>query len=148
MKIDIKPSPDVADIEISIRYKEENEELDHIVALLGTVQQTIIGRQDEKSYPLRPLDIFYFESVDNRVYAYTENDTFEVKLKLYELEQLLDDAPFVRVSISTIINTQKIDHFKTSINGKMESYLKNGDIVSVSRNYVPQMKLALGGRLK
>ncbi len=148
MKIDIKPSPDVEDIEVSIRYKEENEELAHIVALLGTAQQTIIGRQDEKSYPLRPLDIFYFESVDNRVFAYTEHDTFEVKLKLYELEQLLDDAPFVRVSISTIVNTQKIDHFKTSINGKMASFLKNGDIISISRNYVPQMKLALGGRLK
>jgi DNA-binding LytR/AlgR family response regulator len=124
-----KPSPDVEDIEVSIRYKEENEELAHIVALLGTAQQTIIGRQDEKSYPLRPLDIFYFESVDNRVFAYTEHDTFEVKLKLYELERFSTSSLRARVH-------QRLSITKASIIPKPAStakcnFLKNGDIITI-----------------
>ena len=148
MKLEVKQSNDVQEIEVLVQYRQETDELNQIISTLETLNHTIIGIRDNKSYPLNPQDIYYFESVDDRVYAYTDSDTFEVKFKLYELENLLSHASFARVSISVILNTRMILHFKSSLNGKMEARLKNDEMISISRNYVSQLKQTLGGQSK
>ncbi len=44
---------------------------------------------------------------------------------LYELENILD-IHFVRISKSTIVNINQINHVKASLNGTMELVMKNG----------------------
>jgi len=148
MKLEVKQTTDVQEIEVLVQYRQETDELRHLLAALETVNHSIIGIRDNKSYPLNPQDIFYFESVDDRVYAYTENETFEVKFKLYELENLLARTSFARVSISVILNTSMILHFKSSLNGKMDARLKNEEMISISRSYVSVLKQTLGGLVK
>jgi len=148
MKLEVKQTTDVQEIEVVVQYRQETDELRHLLAALETVNHSIIGIRDNKSYPLNPQDIFYFESVDDRVYAYTENETFEVKFKLYELENLLARTSFARVSISVILNTSMILHFKSSLNGKMDARLKNEEMISISRSYVSVLKQTLGGLVK
>ena len=53
---------------------------------------------------LRASDILYFESVDERVFVYTDEDICEVKTRLYELEKELPDIDFMRAGKSLIIN--------------------------------------------
>ena len=40
---------------------------------------------NNETYFVDSLDVFYFESVDNRTFLYTADDVMEVKLRLYEL---------------------------------------------------------------
>jgi len=148
MKLEVKQSNDVQEIEVLVQYCLETDELRHILVALETVNHSIIGMRDNKSYPLNPQDVYYFESVDDRVYAYTDSETFEVKFKLYELENLLSQTSFARVSISVILNTRMILHFKSSLNGKMEARLKNEEMISISRSYVSILKQTLGGLVK
>jgi len=148
MKLEVKQSNDVQEIEVLVQYCLETDELRHILVALETVNHSIIGMRDNKSYPLNPQDIYYFESVDDRVYAYTDSETFELKFKLYELENLLSQTSFARVSISVILNTRMILHFKSSLNGKMEARLKNEEMISISRSYVSILKQTLGGLVK
>ena len=61
-------------------------------------------------------------------------------MKLYEFEDLTRASKFFRASKSTIINTTKISHVKPSMSGRFEVYLKNGECVLVSRQYVPELK--------
>jgi DNA-binding LytR/AlgR family response regulator len=148
MKLEVKQSDHVQEIEILVQYHQETDELNHILAALDTINHTIIGIRDNKSFPLNPQDIYYFESVDDRVYAYTQSDAFEVKFKLYELENIFANTSFARISISVILNTRMILHFKSSLNGKMEARLKNEEMISISRSYVSQLKKTLGGQGK
>jgi len=148
MRVELEQAPGIKDIEIKIRYAEKDDKLERLLSFVEAADQTVIGHQDDKTFPLKPDDIYYFESVDDRVIAYTEKETYAIKRRLYEIESLFPPTLFVRVSISYVLNITKIAHFSTSLNGRIEAKLSNGDIVVISRGYVPALKQALGGHLK
>ena len=93
---------------------------------------------------LAPEDIYYFEYVDQKVFAYGKTKVYEVKSKLYELEELLSKTDFIRVSKSSILNLNKIGSLAPSLGGRFEAKLKNGEKVIISRQYVNSLKEVLG----
>lgn len=89
-------------------------------------------------------EIYYFESVDDRVFAYVKDDVAEVKRKLYELEERLAGDDFIRISKSMILNLSKVKRFAPYMGGRFEALLENGEKVLISRQYVPELKKVLG----
>lgn len=89
-------------------------------------------------------EIYYFESVDDKVFAYAENDVAEVKWKLYELEERLAGGDFIRIAKSMILNLSKVKRFAPYTGGRFEALLENGEKVLISRQYVPELKKVLG----
>lgn len=89
-------------------------------------------------------EIYYFESVDDKVFAYAENDVVEVKWKLYELEERLAGGDFIRIAKSMILNLSKVKRFAPYMGGRFEALLENGEKVLISRQYVPELKKVLG----
>lgn len=143
MKLIIEKCPGLQEVEVSIRH-DDQEKVDRLVAMLN-FDTTIIGRRDDHNYPLVATDILYFESVDEKVFAYDENDVYQIRHRLYELDDMLNNAGFSRISISVIVNRRKIVRFKSSFNGRLEAQLSNGEKLLVSRSYVKELKQALGG---
>lgn len=105
---------------------------------------TLIGYNGDSIYQLNPSNVYYFESVDNKVFIYCRDKIYECKQKLYELEQICDHRKFFRASKSIIINITKISHVKPSISGRFEAIMENGEKLLVSRQYVPVLKSKLG----
>lgn len=75
---------------------------------------------------------------------------FTLKLKLYELEQMLGETSFVRISNSVIANLNCIKNISIAFNGTLEVKFKDGSTEFVSRRYVSKIKeyLGLGGNQK
>ena len=71
---------------------------------------------NDKHYLISPLEVLYFESVDNRTFLYTETQVLEIKKRLYELEEILSDKDFVRISKSQLVNINKIKLLKPELN--------------------------------
>lgn len=92
-------------------------------------------------------DVYYIEAVDKKVFIYCQNNVYESKQKLYELEKLCENRRFFRCSKSTILNIEKITLIRPFIGGRFEAELDNKEKVVVSRQYVPQLKnkIGLGG---
>lgn len=88
-------------------------------------------------------DILYFESVDDRVFAYTQDQVYECRQKLYQLEESLP-ACFLRAGKAVIVNINKIDNLLPDFGGRIEATLTNGCKVVFSRMYVPVLKKHLG----
>ena len=143
VKLIIEKCPGLQEVEVSIRH-DDQEKVDRLVAMLN-FDTRIIGRRDDHNYPLVATDILYFESVDEKVFAYDENDVYQIRHRLYELDEMLKNAGFSRMSISVIVNRRKIVRFKSSFNGRLEAQLSNGEKLLVSRSYVKELKQALGG---
>jgi len=93
---------------------------------------------------IAPTDIYYFEYVDQKVFAYGKTKVYESKNKLYELEEQLAKTDFIRVSKSCILNLNKIGSLAPSLGGRFEARLKNGEKVIISRQYVNALKEVLG----
>lgn len=88
-------------------------------------------------------DILYFESVDDRVFAYTMDQVFESRQKLYQLEESLS-LDFLRANKAVIVNINKINNLLPEFGGRIEATLLNDCKVVFSRMYVPNLKKRLG----
>lgn len=82
----------------------------------------------------------YFESVDNRTFIYTENDVMEIKYRLYELEEILSNKDFIRISKSQIVNINKISSLAPQVNRTLIAKMCNGEILCISRRFIKPIK--------
>ena len=91
-------------------------------------------------YYLDLSEILFFETEGNKIYAHTQKDAYEVRLKLYELESILPRY-FSRVSKSTIANIRQV-----LLGGQVlfrnghHSFYQTHKEVHVSRHYQSLLK--------
>ena len=116
---------------------------EYILSLSAPALTFYKGTQE---YYLHFDEILFFETDSEQVFAHTENDAFKVKLKLYELEELLPRT-FVRAAKGTIVNIQKI--YAIDRNLTSSSQIKFSDThkhIYVSRHYYKSLKEKMNER--
>ncbi len=145
MIIKVEDNDKSKEVEVTIKGSKDDELVREIYKSLLYFESTIIGKFNDRLYNLSLNDIFYFESIENKTFAYSVNEVYEISEKLYMLETQLEKTPFIRISKSIILNSKKIKSFKNTINGRMEATLKNNEKVKISRMYVTNLKEKLGG---
>ena len=143
MKITIKEPPEGAEEEIIVLCHKISPKLLNMLNSFKTSNNMFAGYIDSSIHMVSPLDIFYFEAVDNKTFIYCECDIYESKLKLYELEEL-QMTDFFRISRSVIVNLSKIKSLTPSFSGRVEAVLINKEKVIISRQYASELKKALG----
>lgn len=143
MKITIEmPQPGEED-EIIVRCANLDERLLKMIQALRA-EDKLTGYVEDKIVKLSLKEIYYLEAVDNKVFAYTVKETYEIHKKLYEIEQEFEHTDFLRISKSVIVNVSKIAYVKPIFNGRFEAKLKNDEKIIVSRQYVSELKKKLG----
>ena len=130
---------------LEIRCHEISDEVREIVAFVKSRQGQLTGTADDRMYEIAVSDIFYIESVDNKTFIYCKNREYETKQKLYELEEMLRDKHFLRVSKSVLLNLMKVSSIKPTLNSRFTAVLFSGEQVIISRKYVQEIKKALKG---
>lgn len=144
MKITIiSPEPGQED-EIIIRCAHLDDRLMNLIQSLKAEKLKLTAYSDAGITIIDPRDVYYFEAVDNKVFAYCEKQVYEIRKKLYELEADLANTDFLRISKSTIVDLSKVLHLSAVFNGRLEAKLKNGEKIIISRQYVPALKKKLG----
>jgi DNA-binding LytR/AlgR family response regulator len=80
--------------------------------------------------------------------ARTEKDKYEIKDKLYVIEEYLKNTPFIKISKSVIANVDKVKNLEVSFNGTLCIIFFDQSQEYVSRKYVTDIKsyLQIGGR--
>ena len=84
---------------------------------------------------LDPDDIYYFDFVDRKLFAYTKTGVFRLMNTLSACEEMLWNYGFVRVSKSNLINIYKIKHLKPDLNMKVYAFFDNGERICINRSY-------------
>lgn len=118
----------------------EYETFNDIRTELQNTETFLNCTKDSKIYPISYKDIYYIEVIDNQSFVYTKKDFYEVKEKLYQLEELLFPWNFIRCSKSLICNTQKIVSYTKDTNSRLLVDLKNEETIIVTRQYVKDFK--------
>ena len=80
----------------------------------------------------------------SKVFAQTEKGSYQIRLRLYEAEEKLNNSKFVRISNSEIVNLKKVKSLDLSFVGTICMELSNGEVSYVSRRYVSKIKRVLG----
>lgn len=146
MKINLDIDGKYDDIEVIIRAPHLNNDIERMVAMMRMIDMQIAVRKDNETVLLDTDKILYVEAVDRKTFVYTNVDTYESELKLYELEQQLVERDFLRISKQSIVNLRKIRSLKTDVNRKIRITLQNGEQIVVSRMYSDELRRKLGLR--
>lgn len=144
MKISINVNADISDAEILISCSHLTPEIERILATLRILDKQIMTKKEDETYLLEVSKVIYLESVDRKTYVYTAEEVYESNLKLYELEQQLEEYGFFRVSKSCVIQLRYIRSLKADINRRIRVTLENGEQIIVSRQYAEGLKQKLG----
>ena len=116
MRVVIEKPPEGGEEELIVRVNQLSERVLELLRVIQAEDEKLMCYHEDGSLSvLCPSSVFYFESVDNRVYAYEKAEVSELKQKL---------AP--------------------SFSGRFEAILQNGEKVVISRQYVPAVKKRLG----
>ncbi len=144
MKLTVEEVEQNKEEEIIIRCHEMNEEIMRVIHKIKLSDTSFVGYDGECIHKIRPEEVYYFESVDNKTYIYCKERIFESRQRLYEIEEICDGSKFFRASKSTIVNAGKISYIRPAFSGRFEAHLLNGEDVVISRQYVPILKQLLG----
>lgn len=148
LKIRIEIDEGAEGDEIIIRCREFNKSIQKIqnYVLELSSQTNLVFYKNLTEYFLPLNSILFFETSDKGLDAHTVDDLYQIKNKLYELEEILPNN-FVRISKSTILNVNhiySIDKNLTSASVVQFNYTHKQ--VYASRNYYKNLRQRLQER--
>lgn len=126
-----------------LAYVFDYEKLDDVEDYLHSLDvssQVLYGKKNERLYKIDVHKIIYIEGFSKEAYIHTQYEQYEIKEKLYELENILSQYGFVRISKSLIINCHMIESIEPLMNMRYRIYLKNNEYVELTRSYVKAFK--------
>lgn len=141
MQIEVRIDDSCSEPKVIILTASMTEEVSDLVQKLSESNPRIIsGSRNGRVEILEPNDLFKIYAGSGRVFAATDNGEYNLRLRLYEIEERLNPSQFVRISNSEIINLKKVKSFDLSFTGTICVEMTNGTKTYVSRRYVTKVK--------
>lgn len=144
MKIEIKVDSSIEENCISISCNKLTPELEKLIAMMRIMEKQFVVSAEGETFLLDVSAILYIEAVDRKIFVYTEKGVYESELRLYELEEQLEEYGFFRASKSCLIQLRAVRSLKRDINRRIRVTMENGEVLMVSRQYAEALKRKLG----
>ena len=147
MKLNINIDVGAKEPEILITTAHMTEDVNRVVEFVSRLDDSptvLSGIRDDKVELLDYDAIIRIYAEEGKVFARTERGLYQIRLRLYEVEERLDNGKFVRISNSEIVNLKKVKSLDLSFVGTICMELSNGEVSYVSRRYVSKIKKVLG----
>lgn len=143
MKIRIELDDTVTEEEVIIRCGALSREVQMIqqsLSELSLKNQSFVFYKGDTEYFLPLEEILFFETEEKSICAHTLDNIYQVKYRLYELEEFLP-GHFMRISKSTILNTNKVYSIQRNLTASSVVEFQNTHKqVFVSRYYYKPLK--------
>ena len=138
MKLIKTKENNLAENYLELHYDKIDEETNAVLDRLRDTLKYIEGTVDEKNVRVPVTDIYYFETVDRKIFAYTKDSCVEVKEALRDIIDEFESSGFVRISKSSVVNVYKIKKLQGDINMRVIIFLKNDEKLIMNRSYKKQ----------
>jgi len=147
VKVDIKLDSSISEPTAVIHASTLTPELVtaiEILKKLGTQPFILTAKKDDKSFVLEPAQVDIIRTEGGTIKCYDrQGQDFTVTKPLHELLERLG-SNFMRISKSTIVNINRIDHLSNSFNRTMHIIMKNGVSDYITKSYLKDIRNRLG----
>lgn len=145
MKVEIKIDENQKEPRVIVKTDKITDEINEIVKKISSVKPwVIVGFCENSAEILDKNKVLRIYAENGKTYAETGKKKYNLRMRLYELEEKLESDKFVRISNSEIINLSAVKGFDLSFAGTICVSLSNGTVTYVSRRYVSRIKQVLG----
>ncbi len=138
MRVKIEIDKSLREPETVIRTAEVTEEVLLIQRLLEA--DGLIGYRDGEIVPISMGSLLRVYTEDQKVFAQTADGIYQLRQRMYVLEELLDRSVFLRISNAEIVNSRAILRLDLSISGTIGVELLGGIRTFASRRYVKKIR--------
>ena len=118
---------------LELHYDTIDEETNTVLERLRDTLKYIEGTCEDRKVTVTVSDIYYIETVDRKIFAYTKDMCVEVREALRDI--IGEYSGFVRISKSSVVNVYKIKKLQGDINMRVIIYLKNDEKLIMNRSY-------------
>jgi len=146
LKLDIQKITE-GEESVVIRYREPNPAIERVIGILKDDTGRIWGKADGVNVCINTDEILYLESVDDKVFAYTEDNVLKIDSSLNSFMIETGDEIFFRCSKSMVININRVISLKSLSSNRIDAMMEGGEHIIISRRYASEFrKLLKGGR--
>jgi len=117
--------------------------VEDIEALVLSSEIDINGTYDSEIIKIDINDVVCFISENNKVFALIGDKKYQIKYRLYQIEELNLNL-FIKINQSCLANKTKIKKFETTIGGALKVVFKNGYIDYIARRELKNVKKRMG----
>lgn len=131
--------------ELTLRYQQVTPEVERVIKFMNGEQMRLVGVCDNVKSIIEPNEILYLESVDGKLFVYTQKDVLRLDYTLSQMSQMLSDINFFRCSKSMIINIDKVKYLKSLPSNRIDATMCNGEHVMINRTFASDFRKRLKG---
>ena len=139
MKIEFRREPEAAEVRVLVTAAERTPEVEALLRRIRALP-AVIAYDDRGEVPLRAEEIIRIYTEGRRVRVDSDRGSFDLRSRLYELEEKLGAADFVRISNSEIVQKGRILRLDFGLTGTIRLILEGGLETYVSRRYVSRIR--------
>ena len=143
MKLELNIDEKVKETLVVVSANKIDKEVQNLINYIEYSSEYLIGIVEDKASIIDIGEIIRVYIEDRKTFVVTLKDTYVVKKKLYEVENMVT-RNFIKISQSEIANIKFIKNLDFSNTGTIVINYKNSDISYVSRRMIKEFKLKLG----
>ena len=143
MKLELNIDEKVKETLVVVSATKIDKEVQNLINYIEYSSEYLIGIVEDKASIIDIGEIIRVYIEDRKTFVVTLKDTYVVKKKLYEVENMVT-RNFIKISQSEIANIKFIKNLDFSNTGTIVIKYKNSDISYVSRRMIKEFKLKLG----
>lgn len=143
MKLELNIDEKVKETLVVVSANKIDKEVQNLINYIEYSSEYLIGIVEDKVSIIDIDEIIRVYIEDRKTFVATLKDTYVVKKKLYEVENMVT-RNFIKISQSEMANIKFIKNLDFSNTGTIVIKYKNSDISYVSRRMIKEFKLKLG----
>ncbi len=142
LQIEHRPGP----VRVIVQGPENSTELQQILDLLQSSTDRLWLMNDaEETVSVSPQSILWAETVEEKVFVYTDDAVYRAPFSLTALELRWGTVGLFRCAKSTIVNLNAVRRLCSRPGGRIEAILPTGEKIIISRRYAPILRAKLQG---
>ncbi|MGE7687693.1 LytTR family DNA-binding domain-containing protein [Lysinibacillus sp. NPDC097214] len=145
MKVEVSIDPACKEPKVTIHTDKMTDEIENLMQCIASAEMNTLSVLSHRGVEfINCEDIVRIYTEQKKVFVQTMVSIYNVRFRLYELEEKLNTQLFLRISNAEIVNRNMIIHMDISKTGTIGVELKGGINTYASRRYVTKIKKQLG----
>jgi len=145
MKVEVSIDPACKEPKVTIHTDKMTDEIENLMQCIASAEMNTLSVLSQRGVEfINCGDIVRIYTEQKKVFVQTMGGIYNVRFRLYELEEKLNTQIFVRISNAEMVNRNMIIHMDISKTGTIGVELKGGIKTYASRRYVTKIKKQLG----
>ena len=131
MKITVNQNDSITESEVIVNCGKIDLRIRGLIDTIRQYTLTISGELEGSVYQVPLETVIYLDSVDKRTFFYNRYQIFRSHKSLAEMEALLKDAGFVRISKNCIVNLALVRRIMPYGDRKLRVVMAGGEYLEV-----------------